>query len=262
MGRSTRIAAPAVLLLGLALAAWIARADSSDLTAAPAGAADQPAVAQDTVAGEDTATDTVAAADPRAQGQTAQQAIVDHNTAARGPRQPIPFNHRFHSAELRIDCMYCHYGIRTSQTGVLPSLEVCMGCHRVAGAGLDPVEELKGYWERNEPVPWEWVNKVPEFVQFTHQPHLRNGITCQECHGPVEEMSRVYQWAPLTMGWCLECHRSEPAETDVATDYILAREATIPEIPAGIQEKSLYPVRIPTYYGEWRASIDCLTCHY
>lgn len=195
-------------------------------------------------------------------GRTAEQAIVDHNTATRGPRQPIPFSHEFHASELQIDCMYCHAGTERSSRGIVPPLEVCMGCHRVAGAGLEPIEELKGYWERNEQVPWERVNRLPDFVQFSHRPHLRNDIPCARCHGPVEEMDRVYQWAPLTMGWCLDCHRSQPEEGDVATDYRLVRESPPPPGPGGRQEHSLYPLTIDQKYGAFRAPIDCLACHY
>lgn len=200
--------------------------------------------------------------DPRDPGQTAEQAIVDHNTAPRGPRQPIPFSHRFHVRELQVDCMYCHVGTESSETGVVPAVEVCMGCHRTAGTGLEPIEELRGYADRGEPIPWVWVSKLPDFVQFPHRAHIRTGIACQECHGPVEDMARVYRPVRFTMGWCLDCHRSEPAETDVATDYLLVRENPPPEMPEGLQENSLYPFRLEHAYGKYRGPIDCLACHY
>lgn len=204
---------------------------------------------------QETAQDTVA-------GLTAQEAITAFHADTRGPDQPIPFNHRFHSGELEIDCLYCHTGTDRSQTGIMPPLEICMGCHRIAGGGLDPVEELRGRWERGEPVSWEWVYKLPEFVQFNHAPHLRNGVECEECHGPVEETDRIYQWAPMTMGWCLECHREEPAETDVATDHALTERYPPPPIPEGRERKGLYPVQISSEYGASRGPIDCLACHY
>ena len=190
------------------------------------------------------------------------QAIDDHNAATRGPVQPIPFNHRFHSTDLRIDCMYCHSGTERSVSGVVPPLEVCMGCHRIAGTGLPPIEELRGYAQRNEPVPWRWVNKLPEFVQFSHQAHLRNAIDCAECHGPVEEMDRVYQWAPLTMGWCLECHRGAPRDTDFATDHVLSTLHPPPRAPEDRQEDSFYPKNIDSQYGDFRGPTDCAACHY
>ena len=136
-----------------------------------------------------------------------------------------------------------------------------MGCHRIAGTGLPPVEELRGYESRGEPIEWEWVYKLPEFVQFSHKAHLRN-LECQDCHGPVEEMDRVYQWAPLTMGWCLECHRQPPSEGDVATDHTLARDNPPPRAPAPRQPEGFYPRDIDTDYGRTRAPTDCAACHY
>lgn len=189
------------------------------------------------------------------------RAIYEHENATRGPEQPIPFNHRFHVTDLQIDCMYCHVGTERSVSGIVPSVAVCMGCHRIAGTGLPPIEELRGYEARGEPVEWEWVYKLPEFVQFSHKAHLRN-LECQDCHGPVEEMDRVYQWAPLTMGWCLECHRQPPSESDVATDHTLSRDNPPPQAPAPRQPEGFYPRDIDTDYGETRAPTDCAACHY
>lgn len=194
--------------------------------------------------------------------QTAEEAIAAHVDADRGPQQPIPFNHRFHTTELQMDCMYCHTGTERSPVGLVPALEVCYGCHRVAGSGLEPINELRQYWERGESIAWEWVNKLPDFVQFSHQPHLRNAIECSACHGPVAKMDRVYQWASFTMGWCLDCHRSEPQEGDRATDYRLALEEPPLPTPSGRQPESMYPHAIDSKYGAYRAPTDCTACHY
>lgn len=217
---------------------------------------------------------------PEGQGQTAEEsaeyaqdqedaerppqweAIDLHNEATRGPLQPIPFNHRFHVTDLQIDCMYCHVGTEESVSGVVPALEVCMSCHRFAGTGLPPVEELREYFDRGEPVQWQWVNKLPEYVQFSHKPHLRNQVECAECHGPVEEMDRVYQWSSFRMGWCLECHRRPGQETDFATDRLLSLETPPPPTPAGRQPHSFYPRAIESEYGTHRGPIDCAACHY
>lgn len=273
MGQAYKTVGTAIFILALAAAAWRLGGDAPESAVAGAALQEQETAA-DTAPGaealQETPADTaapVSAVDTRADSvpeQTAEEAIVAHETAGRGPEQPIPFNHRFHVQQLQVDCMYCHIGTEKSVSGVVPPLEVCMGCHRVAGAGLEPVEELKDYWERGESIPWEWVYKLPEFVQFDHQPHIRNEISCQRCHGPVEEMDRVYQATSLTMGWCLDCHRSEPLETDVATDYVLTRRGDEPtlEAPYARQHESLYPTTIDVQYGRWRAPIDCLTCHY
>lgn len=270
MGRAYRIVGAAILVLALAVAAWRIVGPSASADPAPEPAASSLPTRLQTQETPATGTDTPAEVRTESEPAdsvpelTAEEAIVAHETASRGPRQPIPFSHRFHSGQLRIDCMYCHAGTERSVSGVVPPLEVCMGCHRVAGAGLEPVEELKEYWERGESVPWEWVYKLPEFVQFNHRPHLRNGIACQTCHGPVEEMDRVYEATSLTMGWCLECHRNQPRETDVATDHVLTRRVAglTPEAPRERQRESLYPTAIDVQYGKWRAPIDCLTCHY
>lgn len=195
-------------------------------------------------------------------GQTAAEAIRSHETATQGPEQPIPFSHRFHVTELLMDCLYCHAGSERSEVAVVPALELCIGCHRVIGNELEPILRLREYWERGEPVPWVRVYKLPEFVQFPHRSHLRNAIPCQECHGQVEQMDRVYRANSLRMGWCLECHFGEPQEGDVATDHVLVGRFPPPEIPPERQPASLYPRRLEQRYAETRAPIDCFACHY
>lgn len=251
MRKPDPIVTAATALLGAGFVAWWIAFDGTGSGRTP-GVGARPAAAQEAPGGGQEA----------AAALTAERAITDHRTATRGPEQPIPFSHKFHVRELAIDCMYCHVGTERSDTGIVPPLEVCMGCHRVAGTGLEPIEELRGYWSREEPVPWEWVTKLPDFVQFSHRAHLRNEIACETCHGPIEQMDRVYQWAPLTMGWCLECHRSQPEATDVATDHRLARSARTARAPEERQEASLYPTTIDQRYGASRAPIDCLACHH
>ena len=190
------------------------------------------------------------------------QAIYAHENATRGPEQPIPFNHRFHVGDLQIDCQYCHIGTERSVSGVVPSMDICMGCHTIAGTGLPPIEQLREMYRNGERVEWKWVNKLPEFVQFSHKAHLRNDVECAECHGPVEEMDRVYQWAPFTMGWCLECHRSEPREGDVWTDHVIGQSVEPIAGPDERQALSYYPKAIDSEYGKYRAPTDCAACHY
>lgn len=195
-------------------------------------------------------------------GMTAQEAIDAHAAATEGPEQPIPFNHRFHVREIGMQCAYCHGGVQSSSVAPIPSVDLCMGCHRIVGAQLVPIQDLRGYWDRGEPVPWERVYKVPDFVQFPHEAHLRNEVACSECHGPVEDMDRVYPVTDLRMGWCLECHMGEPQATDYATDYLLARDVERPRPPSPRQPVGLYPRTIDQMYGESRAPIDCTACHY
>jgi hypothetical protein len=151
-----------------------------------------------------------------------------------GPVQPIFFSHVIHAGAFKIDCQYCHTGARRSAAAGIPSVERCMGCHKIVAAQGNPeVQKLHGYWERREPIPWVRVFKVPEFTHFPHKPHVRAGVTCQSCHGPVERMRVVGAQTgprllndlaslvglkvappPLSMGWCVDCHRRENAVRD------------------------------------------------
>ena len=195
-------------------------------------------------------------------GMTADEAIEAHRAATDGPEQPIPFNHRFHVREIGMQCAYCHDGVQSSQVAPIPSVDLCMGCHRIVGSQLEPIADLRGYWERQEPIPWERIHKVPDFVQFPHEAHIRNDLACAECHGAVEDMDRVYQVESLKMGWCLECHMGEGQETDYATDRTLVRDYPPPPPPEGRQPVGLYPRAIDQLYGATRGPIDCTACHY
>ncbi|MEE9207999.1 MAG: cytochrome c3 family protein [Gemmatimonadota bacterium] len=195
-------------------------------------------------------------------GMTAAEAITAHETATEGPAQPIPFNHRFHTTELQLQCRYCHTSTDRSQVASMPEMQVCMGCHLIAGSGLEPIDRLREMSRNKEAVQWERVYKLPEFVQFYHEPHLRNDIQCQECHGPVESMDRVYQYSSLRMGWCLDCHMQDGQATDVATDRLLFEAHPPPETPDRSEGPGLYPLRLDERYASSRGPIDCVACHY
>lgn len=249
MRRPSIIAGGLILAAAVAVAVWPSAGDGP----VPDGPPEAQAQAQD--------------AQPLTPAQIdelppAHAAAALHRQADRGPEQPIPFSHRFHVSELQIQCEYCHTGTRNRAVASMPPTSTCMGCHQTVGQGIPAIDTLRAYWQRQEPVPWKRVYKVPEFVQFTHQAHLRNRIECQECHGPVEEMDRIYRATSLGMGWCLSCHRGETGPGDVATDARLVQGVDIPETPAGRQDVGLYPRSINTGYAAYRAPDDCATCHY
>ena len=137
----------------------------------------------------------------------------------KGPKQPIAFSHEIHAGKLGMDCLYCHYGAEKSAVSNIPAIGTCMGCHKVAAIDRPEVQKLAGYFERGEPVPWVQVHHLPDHVKFNHKRHVKAGIECQTCHGPVQEMPVVYQYASLKMGWCVSCHRQklndpQPASMD------------------------------------------------
>ncbi len=148
------------------------------------------------------------------------QSFSVQNGDRRGPTQPIRFSHQIHAGKLEMPCLYCHVGAEKSPIANLPALGTCMGCHKIAVADRPEIQKLASYWERSQPVPWAEVYRLPDHVKFNHKRHVLKGIQCQECHGPVQEMTVVYQYPSLKMGWCVNCHRrhesdpQNPASTD------------------------------------------------
>ena len=145
------------------------------------------------------------------------------------PVQPIKFSHQLHAGVNKIDCQYCHSGAFTSKNASIPSLNVCMNCHNYVTASekydgktspeimkiyhaLDYNEETKAYGTNTKPVEWIRIHNLPDLAYFNHSQHVAvAGIECQKCHGPIQTMEEVYQYSPLTMKWCINCHK----ETEV-----------------------------------------------
>jgi mono/diheme cytochrome c family protein len=145
------------------------------------------------------------------------------------PIQPIKFSHQLHAGVNKIDCQYCHSGAFTSKNASIPSLNVCMNCHNYVTASekydgktspeimkiynaLDYNEDTKVYGNNTKPVEWIRIHNLPDLAYFNHSQHVAvAGIECQKCHGPIQTMEEVYQYSPLTMKWCINCHR----ETEV-----------------------------------------------
>ena len=166
------------------------------------------------------------AAPPWRPGQTGPLVRVEG-----APRQPIFFNHVIHAGSFGIACQYCHADARRSEYAGIPSVDRCLGCHKIIGAQDNPeIKKIHEYAQRREAIPWVRVFKVPEFTYFTHKAHVRAGVECQRCHGRVERMRVVGADTgpritndlkrliglrppalPLTMGWCVDCHRAENA---------------------------------------------------
>lgn len=156
--------------------------------------------------------------------QQAQQAAWDD--AAPGPMQPVPFSHAIHAGTYQMDCLYCHTATDRSMVAGMPSVESCMGCHLHFGGDLEGVQILQKHWEQAQPVEWIQIHRLPEHVQFPHHRHVAAGVTCQECHGPVEKLDKLYlvadtKWWPwllparkLQMGWCVDCHRTKQVSQD------------------------------------------------
>lgn len=135
------------------------------------------------------------------------------------PVQPIKFPHDLHAGAMKIDCQYCHSGAYKSKHAAIPSLNICMNCHKVVkteSAEIHKIYDALGYdpatqkydSTKSRPVQWVRIHNLPDFAYFNHSQHVKvAGLKCQTCHGPIETMKEVYQYSPLTMKWCIQCHR-------------------------------------------------------
>ena|SRR5581483_1852860 len=124
--------------------------------------------------------------------------------------QPVPFDHRLHASGLAIDCRYCHATAERTASAGLPPTTACVGCHKPAMLSTSLFAPVRASLASSGPVAWKRVNALPDFVFFDHSIHVAKGVGCETCHGRVDQMSETRQAAPLTMGWCLSCHR-DPA---------------------------------------------------
>lgn len=125
--------------------------------------------------------------------------------ALAAPEQPIAFSHQTHT-EAGVQCLYCHPSALRSLVAGIPSVQKCMGCHAVIATDSPAIQEVAGYWERKEPIPWMRVNAQPDFVFFSHQAHLGASLNCETCHGDVGQMDVIQPVVKMDMGWCLNCH--------------------------------------------------------
>jgi Cytochrome c7 and related cytochrome c/Class III cytochrome C family len=167
--------------------------------------------------------------------------------------QPVEFDHRHHVADDGIDCRYCHATVESSPWAGVPPTATCMGCHDQiwnASAMLEPVR--RAYFS-GQPIVWRRVHELPDFVYFDHSIHVTRGIGCATCHGRVDKMGKVYQVAPLTMGWCLGCHRDPEPNLRPQAEITSMTWAPTGD-PAVLAELLAHD------YGTRRLT-NCSTCH-
>ncbi len=183
------------------------------------------------------------------------------------PEQPIPYSHKLHAGDLGIDCRYCHSTVEQSAHAAIPPTRTCVNCHNKEygiHAGSEKLQLLHTAFYGDEhvepgyPIPWVRVHDLPDYAYFDHSAHVNRGVGCVSCHGRVDRMEVVYQAEPLSMGWCLECHRN-PAPHLRPLDQITNMTWAPPEgaDPQAYGEKLLkdYDIREPEYLQ------GCSVCH-
>jgi hypothetical protein len=136
------------------------------------------------------------------------------------PKQPVPFSHKIHAGDLKMDCRYCHVGVDKAAHASIPPTATCINCHSPEVDGQPPAlaavkhdsPKLKAVHESwksgEESVPWVRIHRLPDFVFFNHAAHVNRGVSCVECHGRIDTMEEVYQAKELSMAWCIECHNN------------------------------------------------------
>lgn len=169
------------------------------------------------------------------------------------PRQPVPFSHKLHAGDLSMDCRYCHSAVEVSAVASVPPTQTCMNCHRMVLTESENLAPVRDSFDTGEPIRWVRVHKVPEYAYFNHSAHIRAGVGCASCHGNVAAMDRVMQVEPLSMSWCLECHRQPEASLRPA-DQITNTNWTPPADHSNLARQWMVQRRInpPT---------DCSGCH-
>ncbi len=170
------------------------------------------------------------------------------------PIQPVPYSHQLHVDQLGLDCRYCHTNVEVSPHANVPPTETCMNCHaQIRTESLD-LALVRESWATGEPIEWVNVHTLPDYARFPHSAHVNNGIGCETCHGRIDQMVVVKKVEPLSMGWCLDCHRQpelylRPNDEITTMGYVQ---------PANFVERNLERIRREGV----QPPTNCSACHY
>lgn len=167
--------------------------------------------------------------------------------------QPVPFSHKHHVGGLGLDCRYCHTGVEESASAGIPATHTCMTCHSHVWRDAPLLEPVRESYRTRRPLQWIRVHDLPDFVYFNHSIHVKQGIGCTTCHGPIAEMPLTRQVNTLFMSWCLDCHRN-PEQYVRPREEVFNPRWTPPanQLEVGAQLVREYGIRKLT---------DCSTCH-
>jgi hypothetical protein len=170
------------------------------------------------------------------------------------PEQPIAYSHQIHAGKLGIDCQYCHTQVFDSKQANIPATQTCMNCHsQVDSNRPEEVQKIRDSWNSGEPIEWVRVHNLPDYAYFSHEAHVSVGVGCESCHGRIDEMEVVHQAKPLSMSWCLDCHRNPEKNVRPVDEVTTMGYEVENQIEMGkrlVAQKNIHP---PTY---------CQGCHY
>ncbi|WP_198422281.1 cytochrome c3 family protein [Gimesia chilikensis] len=192
--------------------------------------------------------------------------------------QPIPFSHQHHVGDAGIDCRYCHQAVEDSPRAGVPSTQICMTCHRKLWDQSEMLAPVRNSWQTNRSLHWHRVHDLPDYVFFNHSIHIHKGIGCYSCHGDLSAMPLTRQASPLTMQWCLDCHKNpssqvRPRSLVYATKPLNSLTHTAEfrnayaEVTGQLPETRLSPRELSHFQNQLaqryqlKSLTDCYTCH-
>lgn len=172
------------------------------------------------------------------------------------PTQPVPYSHAVHVGQLGMDCRYCHNTVEQAAFAALPPTQTCMNCHVNFKPDSPRLLAVQESYATGKPVEWLKVHDLPDYVFFNHSAHVNKGVGCVTCHGRIDRMEVVYQDQPLSMGWCLDCHRApekhlRPVEHVTEMDWVPPED----QLTLGRRLKTQYNIRDEKYLT------NCSLCH-
>lgn len=170
------------------------------------------------------------------------------------PIQPVAFSHAIHAGQLGIDCRYCHNGVEKSWYSNVPSANTCMNCHNQVLKDDPKLALVRESAQSGKPIPWVQIHKTPDYVYFNHSVHVNRGVSCVHCHGAVNKMDEVYHAKPMSMTFCLDCHR-DPGANLRPPEQVYNLDWVPPQNFAKTQGAK--------FVHDWKvnASQNCSACH-
>jgi len=177
--------------------------------------------------------------------------------------QPVPFSHEHHVRGLGIDCRYCHTSVEDSSFAGLPTTKVCMTCHSQIWTNAGLLQPVRDSWTTGQPIVWQRVHRLPDYVYFNHSIHVNKGVACVTCHGEVDGMPIMWQHSSLQMEWCLQCHRNpEKILRPRSEVFNLHYDPLHPgDAPAESQDVMGPRLRQQYHLLPRQQMQDCYTCH-
>ena len=169
------------------------------------------------------------------------------------PVQPVPYSHALHVGELGLDCRYCHVSVERSPVANIPPTQTCMNCHAIVARESPKLAPLRESWASGRPMRWTRVHSLPDYAYFNHAAHVRAGVGCASCHGSIHQMEQVTQVQPLSMSWCLDCHR-DPGPHLRPPGEVTNMEWSPPRDQAAFAEKTIAEHHLAP-------PVDCSGCH-